>query len=135
MEEVILKTIAAFLNTQGGILLIGVNDDGEAIGLANDYRTFRKQNRDGFELWLMNDLILKELGKAIAPQIQISFHVVDNQEICKVIAQPSSQPVYVNIRDKAGQPQEAFFIRAGNATTKLERPSEIGQYLGDRFSG
>jgi hypothetical protein len=38
LESVILKTLAAFGNSDGGILIIGVNDDGEAIGLDRDYR-------------------------------------------------------------------------------------------------
>ncbi len=67
MEEVILKTIAAFLNTQGGTLLIGVDDAGDPIGLTPDYNTLQKKNRDGFELWLMGDLLLKELGNDLAP--------------------------------------------------------------------
>jgi Putative DNA-binding domain len=133
MEEVILKTVAAFLNTQGGTLLIGVDDSGQAIGLANDYNTFQKKNRDGFELWLMNDLFLKEFGKAIAPYLQISFHVLNNQDLCKIVALPSPEPVYIDIRDKAGQPQESFFIRTGNATNKLDKPSQITKYIKDRF--
>ena len=133
MEEVILKTIAAFLNTQGGTLLIGVNDAGDPIGLTHDYNTLQKKNRDGFELWLMNDLFLKEFGKAIAPYIQISFHTLDNQDLCKVVALPAPEPVYVEIRDKAGQPQESFFIRTGNATNKLDKPSQITKYIKERF--
>jgi Putative DNA-binding domain len=134
MEDVILKTIAAFLNTEGGTLLIGVNDDGNAIGLANDYRTLQKKNRDGFELWLTNDLICKEMGGAIAPSIQISFHIVNNQEICKVTVQPALKPIYVNIRDKAGNLQETFFIRTGNSTKSLTKPSEINDYTQQRFA-
>ncbi|MGV0028889.1 AlbA family DNA-binding domain-containing protein [Phormidesmis priestleyi] len=133
MEEVILKTIAAFLNTQGGTLLIGVDDSGQAIGLTHDYNTLQKKNRDGFELWLMNDLFLKEFGKAIAPYIQITFHTLDNQDLCKVVALPARNPVYTDIRDKSGQPQESFFIRTGNATNKLDKPSQIAKYISDRF--
>ena len=36
LEEVIIKTIAAFANSQGGTLLIGVADDGDVIGLEPD---------------------------------------------------------------------------------------------------
>jgi hypothetical protein len=134
MEDVILKTIAAFLNTDGGTLLIGVTDDGTAIGLADDYRTLQKKNRDGFELWLRNDLLFKEMGKAIAPYIQISFPIVNHQEICQVTIQPAPKPVYIDIRDKAGTLQETFFIRTGNATHKLDKPSEIHDYTQQRFT-
>jgi hypothetical protein len=133
MEEVILKTIAAFLNSQGGTLLIGVADDNSIVGLTPDYNTLKKQDRDGFELWLMNDLLLKEFGKAIAPSLSVTFHTVDSKDVCKIAIAPAPEPVYVEIRDKSGQPKETLFIRTGNATNKLERPSEISKYLKQRW--
>jgi Putative DNA-binding domain len=133
MEEVILKTVAAFLNTQGGTLLIGVADDGLIVGLDLDYQTLKKKDRDGFELWLMGDLLLKEMGKSIAPSIGITFHTVDQNEICKIVATPASEPVYVNITEKSGQVKETFFIRTGNSTNKLDKPSELTKYLKRRW--
>lgn len=136
MEEVILKTIAAFLNSQGGTLLIGVADDNSIVGLEPDYQAFKgKKNRDGYELWLMNDLVLKEFGKAIAPYLTITFHTVDSKDICKIAIAPAPEPVYVEIRDKSGQPQETLFIRTGNSTNKLDKPSEIQKYLRQRWPG
>lgn len=41
IELAVLKTIAAFLNSSGGTLLIGVNDDGEPLGVEADH--FPKQ--------------------------------------------------------------------------------------------
>jgi Putative DNA-binding domain len=135
MEQVILKTVAAFLNAQGGTLLIGVNDAGEAIGLAPDYRTLKsgKQNRDGFELWLMGDLLLKELGNDLAPAITISFHILNGQEICKVAVSPSSHEVFLTLKDKNGQSKKLFCIRAGNSTRILDDPSEMLGYIRDRW--
>jgi archaellum component FlaG (FlaF/FlaG flagellin family) len=34
---VIAKAVAGFLNTEGGALLIGVNDDGDVVGLVDDF--------------------------------------------------------------------------------------------------
>jgi hypothetical protein len=136
MEEVILKTVAAFLNTNGGTLLIGVADDGSIVGLQPDYQTLKqgKQNRDGFELWLMNDLLLKEFGKAIAPFLSISFGAIDGQDVCRVTVQPGPEPTYVTIKDpKSGQPVECFFIRTGNSTNKLDKQSDFAKYLTSRW--
>lgn len=135
MEQVILKTVAGFLNAQGGTLLIGVNDAGEAIGLAPDYRTLKsgKQNCDGFELWLMGDLLLKELGNDLAPAIAITFHLLNGQDICKVTVSPSPREVFVTLKDKNGQSKKPFFIRAGNATRSLDDPSEMLNYIRDRW--
>ena len=134
MEEVILKTIAAFLNTNGGTLLIGVEDNGNILGLQPDYQTLQKKNRDGYELWLTNDLLLKEMGKDLAPYIAISFHIIDQQEICKITAQRAPEPVYVHIRNKAGQLEECFFIRTNNSTGKLDTPSAIAKHIKNHWS-
>ena len=50
LEEVILKTVAAFANSQGGTLLIGVDDQGTILGLEQDYLSLEGGNRDKFEL-------------------------------------------------------------------------------------
>ena len=38
MEDAVVKTVAGFLNTDGGTLLIGVDNSGNAIGLDHDYQ-------------------------------------------------------------------------------------------------
>lgn len=136
MERVILKTVAAFLNSyQGGTLLIGINDKGEVIGLNHDYQTVQKKNRDGYELFLTNDLLLKELRKDLAPYIRVTFHEVEGKDVCRIILNPSPRPVYVKLKDpKSGQTKECFFIRTGNSTSKLDSPREIHNYGKNRWS-
>jgi len=62
LELEIAKSIVAFLNSEGGKLLIGVKDNGEILGLTNDYLTLKKKNRDGFKLKLV-DTINSYIGK------------------------------------------------------------------------
>ncbi|MEX0268052.1 RNA-binding domain-containing protein [Leptolyngbyaceae cyanobacterium UHCC 1019] len=130
MEEVVLKTVAAFLNAEGGTLLIGVEDSGTILGLQLDYQTLQKKNRDGFELWLMNDLLLKELGKELAPCITVNFHSVDQKEVCRIDLGRAPQPVYINIRNsKTGQLEEdCLFVRTGNLTSRFVSAKEIANY-------
>ncbi len=54
LEEVVLKTIAAFNNKEGGMLIIGASDDGEVIGLEDDYNCLKDGDKDKFELHLRN---------------------------------------------------------------------------------
>jgi Schlafen, AlbA_2 len=57
LERAVVKTIAAFLNTDGGVLLIGVDDEKKVLGLEGDYKTLpEKPNKDGFELALQQAL-------------------------------------------------------------------------------
>ncbi len=121
MEAVIVKTVASFLNAEaGGTLLIGVEDNGNVVGLQHDYKTLgRKQDRDGFENWLTT-LLLGAYGKDTSPLIRISFHEVEHKEVCRVIAQPSSKPVFVR-DDKA----QHLYIRTGNSTRLLSTREAI----------
>ena len=56
MEAVIAKTVAAFLNSSGGTLLIGADDAGRPTGLDRDLATLREPDVDRFELWLRDML-------------------------------------------------------------------------------
>jgi len=126
MEEVIAKTVSAFLNADGGTLLIGVADDGEVLGLENDFKTLgKKPNRDGFELFL-TDLLFK--GKLhLSGLISFSFHDVSGKTVCKVAVKPSPQTVWTEVGGV-----ERFFVRTGNSTRELS-PSETLAYVRRRW--
>jgi hypothetical protein len=67
LTKSVVKTLAAFLNTDGGTLLIGVMDDGVIAGIESDFATLgTKGNRDGFELTVRNAL-KESLGGEVSP--------------------------------------------------------------------
>ncbi len=114
LEQVIVRTVAAFLNTEGGTLFIGVDDTGTPIGLADDLKTLgKKQDRDGYENWLTT-LLLSALGKERIAYFEIAFPTLKGKEVCVVSAEASPRPVYVK-EDSA----ENLYIRAGNSTRLL----------------
>jgi Putative DNA-binding domain len=119
MEHEIVKTVAAFLNTNGGTLLIGVDDAGTALGLDFDYQTLNKKNPDGYMLFLNHDLLLREIGKDSSTLWQITFHQVSGLDVCQVVVQPSPKPIYVKVKDKGGKEEECFYIRSNNSSVKL----------------
>ena len=127
LEMAVIKTIAAFANSKGGTLLIGIDDKGNPLGLAKDYSTLtKKTGKDGFELHLIN-LLNTHLGKANAANIvKISFPNVKDIEICSVEVMRSNDPLFV--RDKG---PETFYIRIGNSSQSL-LPSEMLDYLKKR---
>jgi hypothetical protein len=68
----ILKAVSALLNTSGGDVLIGVDDEGKGFGVHHDYiflGSEAKRNRDIFELW-MNQLFIHQFGKVAAGCIE-----------------------------------------------------------------
>lgn len=133
LEEVILKTIAAFNNTDGGSLLIGVNDSGEVLGLNNDYDSLNG-DKDKFELHLYN-LIESEYDAGYGSQyIKVSFPSIDEEELCMIEITRGDRPLYTHISDKHGQKSEKFFIRRGNASVEISNHSKVNDYINDRFN-
>ncbi len=112
----IVRSIASFLNSNGGTLVIGVKD-GEALGLERDYSCLgdkRHQNSDGFERRL-NEGINTMLGRDLRQYISVEFQKDSiNNEVCIVNVAPSPEPVFVN------KGEREFFIRSGNSSQKLD---------------
>lgn len=122
LEHVILKSIAGFLNGKGGTLIIGVDDYGKILGLANDYWSLKIKTKDGFEQRLML-IISNTFGKNICSKIRVSFHEIKDKEICSLMIERSKRPVYVKENN-----QTTFFLRTGNVTNPLST-SETVEYL------
>ncbi len=132
MEDVILKNIAAFNNVYGGTLMVGVNDDGEVIGLDEDYKTLKEPNKDHFELHLRN-LINENFGKEFATsQLLITFPVLDDKEFCHIEIARGKTQKYLKISENNELKQESFFVRSGNTTQKLSI-DEASRYINARF--
>ena len=113
LEAVVLKTLAGYMNGNGGTLLIGVADDGAIVGLEHDYKTLKKQDRDGFEQAVMTAVATK-LGGDACRCVQIVFHSVENQEVCRVMVAPTPRPVYVKEGDAP-----KLYVRTGVSTREL----------------
>lgn len=111
----VIKTIAAFLNSSGGKLIIGVDDKGKVLGLENDYSTVKKKNRDGYFLFLTN-IISTRIGKVFNQYIQIDFCKEDDKEICIIEIKPSKQPAFVTEENN----RKTFYVRTGNSTRHFD---------------
>ena len=115
LEGVIVKTVCAFLNSEGGgTLLIGVDDSGTPVGLEQDYKTLKRQDRDGFETFLMT-LLVGAYGKDVSPHLRVDFHDIDGRDVCRVSVTLAPRPVFV----PDGSGGENLYIRIGNATRQL----------------
>ena len=132
LEDVVLKTIAAFANRNGGTLLIGVQDDGTILGLENDYKALGGANKDKYQLHLIN-LLKKNFGDAFAAtKVKITFPEVGEAEICQVDVSPANKAIFLKLTDKIGQTREYFYVRSGNSSQELSS-SEMQDYCAERF--
>lgn len=127
VTHAVLKTIAAFLNTEGGDLLIGVADDGSVVGIEHD----QLENDDKFMLHLaqvVRNGLSDRAGTCIDPKIQ----TVDGKSVCVVTCQRSPEPVFLKWRGMEASPEGDFFVRSGPGTVRLS-PESAKEYIRTRF--
>jgi len=133
LEGVIQKTVAAFANAYGGTLIIGVDDDGNALGLGHDYASLGDADKDKFEMHLRG-LLANALGQSfVTSKVKVRFPIVGDEEICQVDVQQALEPLILDVPDKNGQKSEKFYVRNGNASQEIPM-SEMSAYMKGRFN-
>lgn len=127
MEDAVVKTIAGFLNTDGGTLFIGVDDRCSPIGLAHDAALVKPPNLDGFVNWLTMHLATA-LSKPVAMRTRARIEAIGGVEICRVDAARSSRPVTARMSDRDNR----FWVRMNNSTHALSE-IEMEDYSRDHW--
>jgi hypothetical protein len=125
MELSCLKTIAGFLNSKGGTLIVGVTDDGEPVGIP---KADGFANEDKMNLHLVN-LVSSRIGTPYMMYVHPRFEDFGDSRVMAVECWPAKSPVYVK-DDKV----ERFYIRAGASTPELPA-SQALVYIKLRFKG
>ncbi|MHA1186483.1 MAG: AlbA family DNA-binding domain-containing protein, partial [Candidatus Heimdallarchaeota archaeon] len=122
LEKNIVKTITGFMNTNGGILLIGVNNDGKIVGLDGDYRSFGKgkQDSDGFRLRLNQLYESNAIEAHVISLVETFIEKVNAKEFCIITVMPSSEPVFL-------KKKQGLYVRMDNST-KLLSPNDAVNY-------
>lgn len=118
----VLKTITAFLNSDGGTLIIGVEDDGNVFGLAHDLKTIRGKSLDGVEQMLSN-LISDRIGANYARFIHTRFEEVNSDVICAIDVDKAPEPAFME-----GPRGRELYVRVGNTSRSLD-PQETHDYI------
>lgn len=128
--DVITRTIASLINTEGGDLWIGVDDNGFAsdsiIGeyqylnsfppyLGNSYPL----NHDGYKRFI-SDWVALNLGNFAVSLLSFDFLTFGSVEVCKVHAKKSNAPVWFK--------RDFFYVRS-DASTRQLRGNDITCYM------
>jgi len=124
-----LKTIAGFLNSKGGDLLIGVSDNGAFLGVSIEVNKFHKDkhNNSSFDRFLLHfkSLIKERIGAGYYPYIDYQLVDVNESKVLYVNCRKSEKPCYLDGKD--------FYVRTNPATDKLEGPKLV-DYIQNHFS-
>ncbi len=127
VTESVLKTIAGFLNAGGGILAVGIADDGEILGIQPD---LDMKNMDGDRyVNSLTNVIEGSLGPLASTMAKIQLLAVDDVKVAMVHVTPSPEPIYAKVAKR----NRAFFVRVNNSTRILDGADLVG-YVKQRWA-
>lgn len=116
-----LKTVVAFLNSEGGTLLIGVNDDSGIEGIEVD----GFESDDKCRLHVKN-LLNHHIGAEFSRYINCDLRTLDEKTIVVIACEKVTDPVFLAVGKN-----EDFFIRSGPSSIRLSM-SKMVRYLQQR---
>ncbi|MFL0797834.1 MAG: putative DNA binding domain-containing protein [Cellvibrionaceae bacterium] len=122
IETAALKTVAAFLNSDGGDLLVGVDDDGNVTGVNTELEKFYK-NEDKYLLNFKNQ-VKSKIGEAFYPLVDYQLVNIDGQLVLHVSCGASTTPCFIDGKD--------FYVRSGPSTDNFDGKAQH-DYIQQRF--
>lgn len=119
-----VKEISAFMNTEGGLLLIGVDDKGTILGLEKDFVSLvEKPDSDGFRLTLAQG-IENNLGTEYIGYTNVSFVEREGHQVCVVRVKKGAKPAF--LKTNKGDKAKEFYIRTDNSSRPLDIEAAMG---------
>lgn len=125
LRKSVLKTIVAFLNSEGGTLVIGVEDDKTICGLSDDLM-LTDNSEDKF-LNLLSTLITDDIGPEYSGLIKTRLEEIDGNRVCVLDIDRTLLPAFLTLDN-----QKEFFIRMSNTTRSLD-PEETVKYINQNW--
>ena len=122
MELAVLRTLAGFLNKDGGTLIVGVADDGSPIGLESD--GFDNEDRMGLHL---TNIVNQSMGESVWAYLHTNFDDYNDGRVLVVRCERARTAVYVK---HSGETR--FYLRTGPSTTQLS-VDQATEYISRRF--
>ena len=149
LEDAVVKTVAAFLNTEGGTLLIGVQDkprDSEpgavakVLGIEPDFKWLKKGRRDteGFQHELITIFTNAYSNQiAVSKHIHISFPVMEKLTLCRVDVTPLKQTkgnqCYTDLKENTEYGKKELFFARISDTSRNMSPQTAHGYISEHF--
>ena len=134
----IVKTIAAFMNADGGKLYIGVNNNGVVCGINDDFQHLNegspendnylgdyKNDTDSYELKIRNAVRFYTNGNLAASLLAFSFNKTNDGIVyCCIDVKPSKRPIFIK--------DTLLYVRDGNQKV-LRKGDEITYFISERM--
>ena len=128
VEKEISITISAMANKEGGKLFIGIDDDGNVLGLDSDYELIKDSNDDKFQRIVWQSIQNYIGNMAYVSELDMSLIEKNSKKICVVTIPKSNEPIFVNDDNN----QESY-VRVGTRSEKFS-PQDFLKYSKTRFN-
>lgn len=122
IRDQILRACAAFMNSQGGAVAIGIDDEGNVRGIGR----IRDITNDKMSVYLTG-IIRQRLGIDALMLSKVEFKNWNSRRVCLVRCLQSKEPVYIRENKR-----EEFYMRKGAESNRLTM-SEMASYVRERF--
>ncbi len=130
----IMSRIAGMLNANGGRLYIGVNNDGYAVGLLEDFRyyerhkarignrTFNVRNMDSLCVFLEN-LIYETFGPTVSRKIEVAADEDTDKDVVLINITESLTPVFIDGH---------LYVRQSGQSTREYHGVAVTEFVAER---
>lgn len=123
------KTICAFLNSNGGVLFVGVTDEREIQGLEKyDYTLFQSETQKDKVLLEVDSLITYFFGVRIKPFITCDIVKIEGKSILIIWVSESYRPIFMKNK-KENLIVKEMYIRMNASTILLSENEELAEYI------
>jgi len=140
LEDSVIKTIAAFLNTQGGTLIIGVQDKParKVVGIEADFQySGKSKDIESFQNTL-SQIIKSSTNEdtLIGTYVNINTKNIDNKTICVVDVKQKGPKswTYVDMKNwkGKGKKKDCFFVRSGPSSNLIDSRKSADEWKESR---
>tara|TARA_Y100000748_G_C15453158_1_gene471786 strand:- start:212 stop:1210 length:999 start_codon:yes stop_codon:yes gene_type:complete len=131
VEDNVLKTICAFLNTNGGTLFTGVQDRPKRVlGIEDDYKHVKPKDSEGF-LISLDSLLTKRFDdiSLTTDYVSIDLHQYGEKTVCRIEVKPSTTPRWVILKGE----KEAFYRRGSGGSEPVTPRQQADWITKERF--
>lgn len=115
----LVKTAVAYMNTAGGVILIGVRNDKEIIGLPDD----KYELLDDYRLKFFNQG-RRSVGKLFYNLVSLKPESLDNKQLIRIDCRASDQPVFLM---ESGE--KKFYKRVDGSNRELDQIELIVEHM------
>jgi schlafen family protein len=121
LRNSILKTVAAYMNSEGGLLIVGVADNGEILGLDKDFEALDKKK--SWDEWMQHfiNMFNENIGKAFISFVKVKDIRYNGKPLAIVeVKRNDLGPIYLDPKGKS-----EFYIRAGTTSQPLNTKEAV----------